>query len=828
MRTFLSDIRFGLRMLARKPGFTAIAVLTLALGIGANTAIFSVVDAVLLRPLPFRDPEQLVALFETEGSPGNFPLTGEDYLDWRAQNKTFEDMAVYSYQERFNASGEGSAERASVVETQANFFSMLSVQPILGRSFTRGEDQAGQNHVALVSYAFWQRHFGGERDAVGKSVELNSTKYEVVGVMPAWYRLPGVADVWIPIDASVKGLGNRGSHHLRAIGRMVGGVGVAQAQTDLKGIAARLEKQFPNSNADVSAVVKPLKEQIVGGTRSELWVMFAAVGLVLLIACVNVANLLLVRSADRKREVAIRAAMGASRGRLVRQLLTESVLLSVCGAIPGIGLAFVCVRAVADSKTFPIPQPNPVGVNATVLLFTLLVSVAIGVLFGMLPAFQTSQFRLSEDLKSGGKKAFTASARGRFVRDALVAIEVGLSLALLAGAGLLLRTFAEMRQVDIGVKTDNVLTGLVQLPPNRYTNLLSRKTFLDRLTESLRNTPGVREVSVSTALPLTGGNNGYVQIDGSTDASLKGQLVENNNVTPDYFRVMGIPILKGRLFNPGDLDSSASELSALAKLFEANPNAKPDKHVEINVVINKAMADRFWPGQEALGKTFRSGGDTIVNRVIGIAGNTRQWNLRTAPIPETYYPLTLEMQFGNGRSPFTVSILSTGLPEKMSGTLVSAVRQQDSSLAVFEVRTIPQIVSDSMTNTNYQTFLLGALSVLALVLAAVGTYGVMSFVVTQRTNEIGIRMALGAGRGQVLWMVLRQGFVMTAAGIAMGIAGTLALTRLIADFLYGVKPGDPLTLMAVCVVMAIVALAACAIPAMRATRVDPSIALRYE
>jgi predicted permease len=828
MRTFLSDIRFGLRMLARKPGFTAIAVLTLALGIGANTAIFSVVDAVLLRPLPFRDPEQLVALFETEGSPGNFPLTGEDYLDWRAQNKTFEDMAVYSYQERFNASSEGTAERASVVETQANFFSMLSVQPILGRSFTRGEDQAGQNHVALVSYAFWQRHFGGERDAVGKSVELNSTKYEVVGVMPAWYRLPGVADVWIPIDASVKGLGNRGSHHLRAIGRMVGGVGVAQAQTDLKGIAARLEKQFPNSNTDVSAVVKPLKEQIVGGTRSELWVMFAAVGLVLLIACVNVANLLLVRSADRKREVAIRAAMGASRGRLVRQLLTESVLLSVCGAIPGIGLAFVCVRAVADSKTFPIPQPNPVGVNATLLLFTLLLSVAIGLLFGMLPAFQTSQFRLSEDLKSGGKKAFTASARGRFVRDALVAIEVGLSLALLAGAGLLLRTFAEMRQVDIGVKTDNVLTGLVQLPPNRYTNLLSRKTFLDRLTESLRNTPGVREVSVSTALPLTGGNNGYVQIDGSTDASLKGQLVENNNVTPDYFRVMGIPILKGRLFNPGDLDSSASELSALAKLFEANPNAKPDKHVEINVVINKAMADRFWPGQEALGKTFRSGGDTIVNRVIGIAGNTRQWNLRTAPIPETYYPLTLEMQFGNGRSPFTVSILSTGLPEKMSGTLVSAVRQQDSSLAVFEVRTIPQIVSDSMTNTNYQTFLLGALSVLALVLAAVGTYGVMSFVVTQRTNEIGIRMALGAGRGQVLWMVLRQGFVMTAAGIAIVIAGTLALTRLIADFLYGVKPGDPLTLAAVCVVMAIVALAACAIPAMRATRVDPSIALRYE
>ncbi len=828
MWTFLSDIRFGLRMLARKPGFTAIAVLTLALGIGANTAIFSVVDAVLLRPLPFRDPDRLVALFETEGSPGSFPLTGEDFLDWRAQNTTFEDMAAYSYQERFNASGAGEAERAAVVETQANFFSLLGVQPVLGRSFSKGEDRAGQNQVALVSYGFWERHFGGEKDALGKSVELNSVKYTVVGVMPQWYRLPGVADVWIPLDASVKGLGNRGSHHLRAIGRLKSGVTIEQGRAELKGIAARLEKQFPDSNSEVSAVVNPLKEQIVGGTRSELWVMFAAVGLVLLIACVNVANLLLVRSADRKREVAIRAALGATRGRLVRQLLTESVLLSLCGAIPGIGLAFVCVNAATNAKTFPIPQPNPVGVNPTVLLFTLVVSVAIGLLFGMLPAFQTSQFKLSEDLKSGGKKAFTASVRGRLVRDALVAVEVGLSLALLAGAGLLLRTFAGLRHVDIGVKTENVLTGVVQLPPNRYDNLESRKAFLDRLQESLRNTAGVRSVAVSTALPLTGGNNGYVQIGGSTDETLKGQLVENNAVTPGYFGVMGIPILKGRGFNQSDLDTAASELSNLEKFMEKNPNAKPEVHLEVNAVINKAMADRFWPNQEALGKTFRSGGDSIVQRVIGIAGNTRQWNLRTAPIPEAYYPLTTFLMGQGGRFPLTISVLSAGPPEKLTGTLAGAVRSQDNSLALFDVRTIPQIVSDSMTNTNYQTFLLGALAALALVLAAVGTYGVMSFVVTARTNEIGIRMALGAGRGQVLWMVLRQGLAVTAAGIAMGIAGTLALTRLLADFLYGVKPGDPLTLVAVSTVMAIVALMACVIPAMRATRVDPSVALRYE
>jgi putative ABC transport system permease protein len=826
MWTFLSDIRFGLRMLARKPGFTAIAVLTLALGIGANTAIFSVVDAVLLRPLPFREPEQLVQLWMTEGSPGSFPMTGQDFLDWRAQNSTFEDMAVYTYQQSFNASGAGEAERAAVVQVQQNFFALLGVEPIAGRAFARGEDQEGQNHVALLSFGFWQRHFGGGADAIGKDLELNGAKYTVVGVMPAWYRLPGVADLWIPIDASPKGLGGRGSHHLRAIGRLKSGIPIEQGRADLKAIAARLLKQFPDSNAGETAIVVPLKEQIVGGTRSELWVMFAAVGLVLLIACVNVANLLLVRSADRKREVAIRATMGASRGRLVRQLLTESVLLSLCGAIPGIALAYVCVKVATSAKTFPIPQPNPVGANWAVLLFALAISVVIGLLFGMLPAFQTSQFKLSEDLKSGGKKAFTASARGRLVRDGLVAVEVGLSLALLAGGGLLLRTFADLRHVDIGVKTENVLTAALELPETRYAHLQDRRVFLERLLETLQAMPGVRGAAASTAVPLQGGSNGYVQIDGMTDESLKNQLVEENYVSPDYLRVLGIPLLQGRGISVADLDETMKSVSGLAELLEKKPVEFPKVHIEVNAVINQAMADRFWPKQNPLGKTFRMGGDSIRATVVGVAGNTRQWGLRVAPIPEAYYPIPFAMAFGN--LGLTVEVLSAGPPEGISNEIRSAVRSLDNSLAVYSVRTIPQIVSEAMTDTNYQTILLGALASLALVLAAVGTYGVMSFVVTQRTNEIGIRMALGAGRGQVLWMVLRQGFVMTAAGIAMGIAGTLALTRLLADFLYGVKPGDPLTLAAVCLVMAIVALAACAIPAMRATRVDPSVALRYE
>jgi putative ABC transport system permease protein len=826
MWTFLSDIRFGLRMLRKSPSFTAIAVLTLALGIGANTAIFSVVDAVLLRPLPFHDSGQLVQLWMTEASPGNFPMTGQDYLDWRAQNTTFEDMAVYTYQQSFNASGAGEAERATVVQVQQNFFSLLGVEPIAGRAFAKGEDQEGQNHLALLSYGFWQRHFGGGTDAIGKDLELNGAKYTVVGVMPQWYRLPGVADLWVPIDSSPKGLGGRGSHHLRAIGRLKSGVSIAQGRTDLKAIAARLEKQFPHANEGETAILVPLKEQIVGGTRSELWVMSAAVGLVLLIACVNVANLLLLRSVDRKREVAIRAAMGASRGRLVRQLLTESVLLSICGAIPGIALAYVCVKVATKSESFPIPQPNPVGANPTVLLFTLLVSVVIGLLFGMLPAFQTSQFKLSEDLKAGGKKAFTASARGRLVRDALVAVEVGLSLALLACAGLLLRTFADLRRVDIGVKTENVLTAAVQLPDTRYGHLQNRRVFVERLMETLHAMPGVHGASASTAVPLQGGNNSYVQIDGMTDESLKNQLVEQNYVSPDYFRVLGIPLLQGRGINTSDLDEMARNVSGLAELLEKKPAEFPNVHVEANAVINQAMAEKFWPKQNPLGKVFRIGGDSVRATVIGVVGNTRQWGLRVAPRPETYFPIPFAMIFGN--LGLTIEVLSAGPPEGMTSEIRSAVRSLDSSLAVYSVRTVPQIVSESMTDTNYQTILLGALAGLALVLAAVGTYGVMSFVVTQRTNEIGIRMALGAGRGQVMWMVLRQGIMVTIAGIAMGIAGTLALTRLLADFLYGVKPGDPLTLAAVSAVMAIVALAACVIPAMRATRVDPSVALRYE
>ncbi len=825
MDTFRHDIRYGLRTLMRNPGFMAVAVLTLALGIGANSAIFSVVDAVLLRPLPFRAPDQLVALWETESAPGIYPLTGTDFIDWRAQNHSFEDICVFTFQESFNASGAGETERAAVVETQADFFSILGVQPILGRTFVPGEDSAGLNRVALLSYGFWQRHFGGDRSALGKKVELNGEAYEVVGVLPAWYRTPGFADLWIPIDASPKALGPRGEHHLRALGRVKNGMTVEQARADLRTVSARLEKQYPDENSKVSSVVMPMKDILVGNSRTQLWIMFGAVTLVLLIACVNVANLLLARSTSRRREIAVRAALGADRWRLIRQLLTESVMLSIAGAIPGIGLAYLCVAWLRTAQGIPIPQPNPIGVEPIVLLFTLGVSVVVGVLFGLMPALQTSRVALSETLTSGGKMGSTANRGGRFVRDALVTVEIALSLALLAGAGLLVRTFTNLREVNIGVHADRVLTAKVLLPPSKYSSTDQQNEFYERLVRSLSASPGVESAALASELPLEGGNNGYVMVNGQSSESMAQPLVEWTSVTPNYFRVMGIPLIAGRDLMDADLEKTAT---AARKLLAMDQSVKLDKSAidfELVAVISQAMAREFWPDKDPLGQIFiRSG--IIPVRVIGVVGDIKQFNLRSRPMPQAYFGLPWAL----GPQPPAISIVMKGAgePLALAGSLRATVQSLDETLAIFQVSTMPEIVSNAMNDTNYQTLLLGIFAGLALLLASVGIYGVLSFVVSQRTSEIGIRMALGAGRDDILWMVLRQGFVLTAVGIGVGIAATVALTSLLESLLFGVKPTDTVTLIAVSFLMALVATAACLMPAFRATRVDPMTAVRYE
>jgi len=820
------DLGYALRRLAHSPGFTALVVLILALGIGANSAIFSVVDAALLRPLPFKDPDRLLQVWETESAEGRFPLTGADYLDWQKMNHTFEALTLYSHQRAMNASGAGEPERVIVVETQANFFSVVGVQPMAGRDFLAGEDQAGKNRVVLLSYAFWKSHFGGDRGAVGKSMQLNGAAYEVVGVMPAWYGSPGAADLWVPFDMSPKYLGPRGEHHLRALGRLKPGATAAQADADLKAIAAQLEKQYPNSNEKVGAGAAPLKELLVGQSREPLSILLGAVALVLLIACANVANLLLARATGRRREVALRAAMGASSGRIVRQLLTESVLLSLLGGAVGIVVAYASVQLIARAESLPLPRANPIGVDLRVLLFTVVVSLAVGILFGLAPAIQSSRVNLNDDLRSSGKSAGGAnSGGGRWLRDALVGGEIALSLMLLTGAGLLLRTFANLRSTEIGVRAESVLAASVMLPAEKYRTIDLQWDFFRRLVESFANTPGVRSAVVSTELPLEGGNNGYITIDGQTAESTKKTLVEWNYVTPDYFRALGIPMHEGRDFNAADLAAGVEVSRQLAAEPEDDKRPEAERpHYETLAIINQSMARRFWPNQPAIGQVFRQ--DRMAYRVVGVVGDVKVWGLRRSAIPQAYFPLTLALS-----SPGVVGnivVRSEGTPTSVAGILRDRVHLLDGGLAVAHVRTMDQIISESMTDTSYQAFLLGIFAALALVLAMLGIYGVMSYVVSQRTNEFGIRMALGAGPSRILQMVAGQGARLALAGAAAGIVASVAVAGVLRKMLFGVEPTDTFTLATVTLVTVAVCMAACAVPAWRAARVDPMVALRYE
>ncbi len=652
VETLLQDIRFGVRQLRRNPGFTAVAVLTLALGIGANTAIFSVVYSVLLRPLPFHDPERLVKLFETEEAPGNFPLSGADYLDWQRQSRTLEATSLYSWNQSMSASGAGEPETAAVVNTQANFFDVLGVQPLAGRAFARGEDVAGKNRIAIVSYGFWQRHFGGSANAIGKNIELNEDSYTVVGVMPRWFNFPASPDVWTPLDMSPKELGPHGNHNWNAVGRLKAGITMGQARQELLAISERLEKQYPNTNKKVHAVLTPLKDTVAGDSRAPLLILFGAVTLLLLVACANIANLLLARGAGRLREMALRASLGAGRFRLVRQLMTESVLLALAGAAFGTLGAWWCVRLLENAKTVPIPRANPVEVDGSVLLFTVAVSVVAGILFGLAPALQISGSNYSEELKAGAQTVLGPAGDRRWLRDALVIGEIAVTLALLTGAGLLLRSFAQLRSADIGVNSRNVITVEIDLPRTKYATLAARRQFFEQLVDRVDRTPGVETAAISSQIPLEGGSNGYIHVDGNSDPVLASELVWENDVTPDYFRSFGIPVLKGRNFSTEDLNRTAVVTQKVYDLFTAaqGPFQMPP-NLTLVAVISQAMARTFWHSENPVGKSFHW--NDVKVTVIGVVGDVKDAGIRERARPQAYFPFTLELA-GGGYGHLTV------------------------------------------------------------------------------------------------------------------------------------------------------------------------------
>jgi putative ABC transport system permease protein len=826
MGTLIQDVKYALRMLRKSSSFTIIAVLAIALGVGANTAIFSVVHAVLLKPLPFPQPDHLVELWETEAAPGNFPLTDQDFLDWRAQNRTFDDMAVFTWRQPSNVSGAGSPEEVPLVQTQANFFSVLGVAPQLGRTFVAGEDAKGQNHVAIVTNAFWKTHFGGRADAINKTIQLNGESYTVVGVMPAWFTAPATADVWTPIDFSPTAIRGRDSHYLRALGRVKTGMTIEQARADLGAISARLAKEFPKSNSTATPIVVPLQKDLTGDSKTPLWTLFGAVGLVLLIACANVANLLLARSIGRRREMALRGAVGASRWRLVRQLLTESVILSLAGGALGALIAYNVVDLLSSFKNAPFIPPNPIRLDMSVLFFCFAVSAAVGILFGLAPAYHISDLDLIEVLKSRSVGA-ARGGRSAFLRDGLVAVEIALSLALLAGAGLLLRTFANLRAVDLGVRTDHVLTGYVLVPDKEDVTFDQDKLFTDSFLAKLKSAPGIRDTAFNMLAPLSSGTNGYVTIDGQSEDDRSGPLVSWNEITPGYFHTMGIRLLAGRELNEEDEQSAGDAWRQMLPLDKAHDEKAEEalaRKFTTSAVISKGMAAHFWPNQDPLGRIFRSGASPY--RVVGVVEDVRNNGLRDPAMYAAYIPS--DVGLGEGAYILYISVLTDGPPQGAESTIRAELQSLNGTLAFSEVKTIPQLVGDSMADTNDEALLLGALAGLALLLAGVGTYGVMSYVVSQRTNEIGIRMALGAQREEVVRMVLRQGGILVAAGVGLGLLLALCGARLMRDLLFGVAPFDALTYASVALLLAAIALLACAIPARRAMRVDPMVALRYE
>ncbi len=794
------DVRYGLRSLAKKPAFTAVAVLALCLGIGANTAIFSVINGVLLRPLPFEQPDNIVMVWEKRVALGRErnPVSAPDFHDWRAQNTVFEEMAAYQPTD-ITLAGASEPEKIPAAAVHPGFFSVLRAKPGLGRTFLSDEDRADKNSVVVISHGLWQSRFGGDPNIINRTVTINDKSYTVVGVMPARFSYPEAeVAAWIPLTLSERELSNRGSHSLLVIARLKPDVPIDQARAEMQTIASNLEQQH-QVNTGHSVNVFGLYEEVVGSSRSALWIIFGAVAFVLLIACANVANLQLARSTSRQKEIAIRSALGASRFRIVRQLLTESLLLSLAGAVLGLLLALWWVDILLAISPGAVPRTAEISLDGRVLAFTLAVAFITGLVMGIVPALHASRPHLNEALKEGGRSS--SAGGGNRVRSALVIAEVAICLILLIAAGLMMKSFVKLLDVNPGFNPENAVAVNVTLSRSKYEKGQQIAAFFQQSLERVSALPGVKSAGVASNLPLGQGfGSRYFSIEGRPPLP-PGQGYNANTclVTPGYFNAMSIPLIRGRDFANGDTYGT------------------PDV-----VVINEEMARQFWPDEDALGQRVRVG-EGPWRTIIGIVGSVKNRGLDAEPRQEMYWP------YYQGAIPGGTFVVRTeSNPEAMTAAIRSAIGEVDKDQPLSDMRTLEQVMSESVAPRRFNMLLLAVFAGVALLLAAVGLYGVISYSVTQRTHEIGIRMALGARPADVMKLVVGQGLVLTAIGIGMGLVGAYFLTQFMATLLFGVNATDLSVFIAIPSLLASVALIASVVPARRAIRVDPMVALRSE
>jgi putative ABC transport system permease protein len=801
MESLIRDIRYGARALVRRSGLVFVAVMTLALGIGANTAIFSVVNSVLLSPLPYKDPDRLVRVYEKRPQLGRTRnvASAPDFIDWRAENQVFDRIAAWTGW-GVNLTGEGGdPERISGAVITADLFPLLGVEPLHGRTFLPEEDGPGdRGFVVILSHGLWQRRFGGDPNIVGKTVTLNTRILTVVGVMPPGFQFPTAdAEIWAPLGLDPADPGNRGMHFLDVVARLKPGVTIEQAQAEMDAIAGRLEQQYP-VNIGHGVNLFPLFDETVGNVRPGLIVLLVAVGFVLLIACANVANLLLSRAASRRKEMAIRAALGASRMRLIRLSLTESLLLALAGGAAGLLVAIWGVDGLIAISPADTPRLDEIRIDSRVLIFTLAVTLLTGLVFGLIPALQTSRAEMADSLKEGGRAL--GSVRNR-ARSFLVVSEVALSLLLLVGAGLMINSFIRLSSLNPGFNPEKVLTMMLNLPGSKYREPHQQVAFMQQVTSGLSEIPGVESAGIVNSLPFGGGfGSRYFQIEGRPPQPPGQGLNANFNLSgPGYFRTLGIPVLRGRDFSDQDTQG------------------RPEV-----AIINAEMARQFWPDEDPLGQRIRIG-DSPWRTIIGVVGDTRQSKLDVEPRQEMFYPLL--------QSPslfMTLTVRTSGEPKEFVSAVRDRIRSMDANLPLYSIRTMNERLAESVAPQRLTLLLMALFAIVAIMLAAIGIYGVISYNVAQRTHEIGIRMAIGAKTSDVLRLFVRQGMALAALGMALGLGAALSLTRLMASLLYGVSARDPMTFTVVTLLLALVAFAACYIPARRATRVDPIVALRHE